>query len=248
MALWHEFFKNLATDINQYQGLFIVLFTFVLILLNRSLVRETRRLREKETEPNIEIYLIPAHGLPVINMVVRNTGGPARGVKWKIDADLDDLKLHNAYIAEMELFTSLSYFPSNERLEFFFGFAPDLFKDPPLKAITIAVTYKNEYSKNKTYKIFEIDVRQFRGTVTAGSDPARDIARHLDSIQKYLGNIASGFSKPHVLTQNMEDFRRKQIKDIKKQQRSIDRTKQAPSKGRQTAAATPVAVYPETQP
>jgi hypothetical protein len=96
----------LIGELNHLQGLLIVLFTAILVIYNRSLTRETMLLRKRETEPKLEVYLIPYEGGSVlINMVVRNVGGgAARDIRWKIEADEADLEAHEIKLHKMALF------------------------------------------------------------------------------------------------------------------------------------------------
>jgi len=125
METFYEFIVDFLKLLNANQGILIVIFTFILVMLNRNLARETKRLREAETEPNIEVYLLPARVSPVIvNMVVRNTGGAAREIKWDIIADASDLESHGVPIMNMSLFKILSYLPASKTIEFFLGRVP----------------------------------------------------------------------------------------------------------------------------
>jgi len=106
----------LIGELNRLQGLLIVLFTAVLVIYNRSLTRETTLLRKRETEPKLEVYLIPYEGSSVfINMVVRNVGGgAARDIRWQIHADEADLDAHEIKLHKMALFKVLHYLPSGK--------------------------------------------------------------------------------------------------------------------------------------
>jgi len=131
--------KWILDGLNQLQGLLITIFTAVLVLYNRSLARETTQLRKRETEPKLEVYLLPYEGGNVlINMVVRNVGGgAARDIRWQIDADETDLDAHSVKVHKMALFKVLHYLPSEEKIVFYFGSAADILKEPPLKPLTI---------------------------------------------------------------------------------------------------------------
>ena len=55
----NDFLLFVVQVLNDNQGALIAVFTLALILINIILASETRRLRQVQSEPNIEIYLVP---------------------------------------------------------------------------------------------------------------------------------------------------------------------------------------------
>ncbi len=229
---------DIINVINKNQGVVTAAFTFItvvftcfLVWFNHRIAKETKRLREVETEPHVEVYLVPYRGsMNIINMIVKNSGGgPARDIRWKILADFDDLKTHKVPIANMSLFKVLHYLPANEQLEFFFGTATNILKEPKLKPIEIEVEYKNIYQKNKKNDLFKIDLEPFEGMQRIGTPPDYEIAKALKQISRDFGQLKTGYAKLRVLTktekeefEEQEEFIKQQIEQAESEQGKVD--------------------------
>jgi hypothetical protein len=211
--------KRILDGLNELQGLLITVFTAVLVLYNRSLARETAQLRKRETEPKLEVYLLPYEGGNIlINMVVRNVGGgAARDIKWNIDADEADLEAHGVNIHKMALFKVLHYLPSEERIVFFFGSAVEILKEPSLKPVTINVSYNNDARDNPQNDEFTIDLQPLVGMSTIGTPPPYEIAQALKEISKDFHHLVTEFHKPVVRTIDevaFQEAERKRVEEI----------------------------------
>jgi len=213
--------------INQNQGVIIVVFTFLLVWFNLRIARETRRLREVETEPHVEVYLVPYKGsMNIINMIVKNSGGgPARNIKWKISADFDDLEIHKIPIANMSLFKVLHYLPANEKLEFFFGTAVNILKEPKLKPIQIKVEYKNNHNSNKKTDLFNIDLEPFEGMQRIGTPPDYEMAKALKQMADDFSYFKRGYAKLKVLTKTEKEELEEQEEFFRQQKSKLNSEK-----------------------
>lgn len=194
-----------------------VIFTGALTFLNKRLADETRRMREKDTEPNIEVYIVP-HEMSsnFLNMVIKNSGGgPARDISWRLDYDEDNIKQKRIQILKMSLFSILHYIPSNELFRFFFGSAIDLLKDPKMKPITISVKYKNDNKKNEQRKTFTIDIEPWIGMAhIGGKPPLYKIADDIHELKEILRRSISGFDVPLIRTQTEEDYQKEKEREL----------------------------------
>src|SRR3990170_1182129 len=85
-----------------------------------------------------------------MEMVLRNFGhGPAHNIRWEITADEEELKKRGVNISEVALFRGLSYLAPSEEIRFFFGSAPELLREPPLKPFQITATYENAAGRER---------------------------------------------------------------------------------------------------
>lgn len=216
MGDYYDYWLEFLQALNDNQGILIVLFIFLLVLLNRNLTRVTRRIREVDIEPRLEVYLLPAHASStIINMVIRNVGrGAARDIKWEIIADETDLEAHGVRLLKMSIFQALHYLPGQETIKFFFGSALRIFSEPKLKPIKIQVSYKNYKGKKKRSDTFVIDLQPFEGMVTVGLPVEYEVASALKKIQRDLHNIATGLSQPRAITQTEREERREQKESV----------------------------------
>lgn len=219
----NELIQNSLLYIDQHQGLvttifagctlvftFVtVIFTGILTLLNKRLADETKRMREKDTEPNIEVYIVP-HEMSsnFLNMVIKNSGGgPARDISWKLEYDEENIEKKRIQILKMSLFRILHYIPSNEQFKFFFGSAIELLKAPEMKPITVSVKYKNDDRKNEQYKKFTIDIEPLKGMAQIGGEPPLyKIADDIHELKEILRRTISGFDVPLLRVQSEKAF------------------------------------------
>lgn len=189
-----------------------VIFTGILTLLNKRLADETKKMREKDTEPNIEVYLVPNEVSSIfLSMVIKNSGGgPARDISWKIEYDKDNIERKEIQIFKMSLFSILHYIPSNEQIKFFFGSAIDLLKKPEMKPITISVNYKNDDRKNEQHKKFIIDIEPWKGMAQiGGKPPLHKISDDIHELKEILRRTISGFDVPLLRVQSEKAFQTK---------------------------------------
>lgn len=227
-----EIYSKILFYIESHQGLvttifagFSLIFTFVTVIftgvltfLNKRLADETKRMREKDTEPNIEVYIVP-HEISsnFLDMVIKNSGGgPARDISWKLEYDEDNIEKKRIQILKMSLFSILHYIPSNEQFKFFFGSAKELLKEPEMKPITIFVKYKNDDRKNEQLKKFTIDIEPWKGmTQIGGKPPLYKIADDIHELKEILRRSISGFDVPLIRTQTEDDYQKENEKELK---------------------------------
>jgi hypothetical protein len=187
-----DFVNKILDVLNKNQGAFIVVFTAILVLLNQRLAKETRRIREIGTEPNIEVYLVPHNeSSAFINMVIKNSGGgPARNIKWEIDCDKANAESKGIQIFKMSLFNILHYIPANEEFRFFFGSSVKLLQEPVMTPITIKVSYDNDLNSQRQFKSFVIDIKPWKGHTTLGKPPLYEIAASLKELNSTIKDLA----------------------------------------------------------
>jgi len=142
--------KNILNFLNENSGAFSVLFAFlvagatiVYAILTRSLVKETKRLRKAQTEPNVCTYVQIMPGLYSFSaFVIENIGmGPAHDVQFNLENDYIIFKQDK--VSEIEVFKQgISYLaPGQKVIPFmFFTETKNAQPQPPLK---IAVSFKN---------------------------------------------------------------------------------------------------------
>jgi len=232
LNLQNEFIQKALLYIDQHQGLvttiftgctliftvFTVIFTGLLTLLNKRLADETKKMREKVTEPNIEVFLIQHEMYSnFLYMVIKNSGGgSARDISWDITCDKDNIAGKKIQIFKMSLFTVLSNIPSNEQIKFFFGSAIDLMKEPEMKPITISVKYKNDKGKNEQNKKFIIDIEPWKGMSNISSEPPLNkMASDLHELKEIFRKTISGFDVPLLRIQSETSFQKEKESERK---------------------------------
>jgi hypothetical protein len=174
--------------------------------LTLVLVRETRSMRQAETEPALAVYLMPHTGYRVVfELVVRNLGrAAAREVSWEVEADEEDLRAHG--VEGLSVFKGLSYLPPGEQVRLFFGTSPQLLKDPPLKPITLKARYKTDQGEERA-PMFRLEVYQYYGMQTIGKPPEYEVAEALKKIADDLRPILRGNARLSVATVTEQEVR-----------------------------------------
>lgn len=194
------------------QGILIVIFTGLIAYLNYRLASETRRIRKLDSEPNIEVYLVPHdQSTAFINMVIRNSGnGAVRNIKWDFVYDREDVEKKGIAITDMNLFRILHYIPAKEEFRFYFGQTVKLLSDPVMKPIEIKVVYENDDKKKLKKKIFIIDIEPWRGMKKIGENIEYNKMKSLQNIEILLKTVLSGCNPPLFRVQNEKDYQRDQ--------------------------------------
>jgi len=202
-----QLFQQLLIQLNFYQGLLTAISTCAIAYLTYKLMKETRRIRELNSEPNIEVFIVPdERSSAFINMVIRNCGGgPARDIKWNIIADKDNVEQKKITILKMSLFNVLHYISAGEEFRFYFGSSFDLLKDPKMKPITIEVSYANALSKNRQNKSFIIDIQPWEGMVVLGKPSLDEISDSLKQLHKCIDKFF-GSTPLLVRVQNENEY------------------------------------------
>src|SRR5439155_20643474 len=129
------------TDSTAASTLVNLLLTTVIATATVVYVHETRRMRQAETEPALAVYLAPHRAyFIIIELVIRNFGRSApRDLQWEVDADQDDLRCHRV---DLGIFHRLETLYPGEELRLWLGQAAELFKEQPLKPITVHARYR----------------------------------------------------------------------------------------------------------
>jgi hypothetical protein len=176
--------------------------TVVYAILTRSLVSETKRLREVQTEPRLEVT--PQSLDIAINLLwlrVRNAGlGPAFKVQLKPRV-IDGGAVADALLSE---FTSSGFFnaglaylgPGDERVSRY----TDMRKDGSAKCqAVLAFDLSYEGPTGRTYSATVIiNMAEQLNDYQLGTPHLYSIAKSLDSIKDDVNHIATGFRRVGV--------------------------------------------------
>ncbi len=221
--------------LNENAGAFSVLFSFVVMvatvvyaLLTWFLVRETKKLRKVETDPNISIYLEPEEQwISLMDLIIQNNGrGAAYDVRFTIDPDFECRK--GQFLSAFPFMQHIRYVAPGQRLRFFLASAVEVLPRETGKAFRITASYRSE--TGQTYREeFNLDFEHFRGMTTIGQSPAYKIADVLEKIQKDWDHVVSGFKRLKVevwdqadLEKEREEYEKQREEFLKQQERKAD--------------------------
>src|SRR5688572_17220204 len=98
------------------------------MLLTGWLVRETRLLREAETEPMLSVHLVPDERFIIfLQVVVENYGrAPALDLTWEISPDAKHLEQYGVEARTIRFLSELRHIAPGQRHIAFFGNANEM--------------------------------------------------------------------------------------------------------------------------
>ena len=205
--------------------------TVIYAVLTWRLVSETRTMRKAQTEPRVSVYVdLNEHdGHGRMDLVIHNNGqGGAEDIRIDFEGDptyFDDERPIDQLPA---IKNGLRYLGPHGSFRILLGW---LFGEAFTRAIqepwTFHLSYKNAIG-DKISETFTVDFSQFDGLMFTDGDPLKKIEKHLDSLQKDVHHMTTGFSKLHVLTQTKEEYL-KGREEERKQRTKLAKGSAAPS-------------------
>ncbi|MGO2240456.1 MAG: hypothetical protein ACTH5D_01730 [Halomonas sp.] len=213
--------ENLVAFLNQNSGALTVVFTAVVTFatvvyaaLTAILVAETRKLRQVQTEPRIEITVDALDfAVNIVRLCIRNIGdGPAKNVKFEpsvIDGDKVAEVLLEEFISPNFFKTGLRYFgPGQFRYSGYTQTNID-FEAKASSALCFKVTYESVTEKKYVEEI-AIDMAELRGRYQLGKPSLYSIAKSMEKIQQDLHHITTGFKRIGVDSYDSDDRAREE--------------------------------------
>ncbi len=198
--------------LNQNNGAINVLFagvvavsTLIYAMLTWRLVDETKEMRKAQTEPNICVTIEPREEwINFIDMKIMNIGsGPAYDIKFKIEPDFEYFK--GKFLSKIKLMQGIKYLPPNQKIQFFLTSLVENFNKKTGNPFQMGVSYKNK-TGDKLEETFTIDFSQFEGMSQLGEPPLHKMAKSLDSIQRDVGHLSSGFHRLKTIIYTKKDI------------------------------------------
>jgi hypothetical protein len=195
--------------LNSNSGILMLLFSAVVAIstvfyvrLTRSLVEETRKMRQAQTDPKIEVILKPREEW--INMVyvcVRNIGlGPAYDISFQIDKEGNaagaEALIHD--FTEAKFFaTGLRYLSPNEEVFSNYTLMTKQLEEKIGAVLLFAVRYRNAVGRS-FIDSYRIDFSEWSGRRQGGIPFLYTISQSLENIQKDLHSLTLGFNRLSV--------------------------------------------------
>lgn len=165
------------------------IFAITNVIFAFFLLRETIKLREVETEPEISIFLEQNIIMGVYDIVVKNIGkGSAYNIHFYFDKNADIFsRISFRPIFELGFFEGVKYMAPNQEYRTMFG-GHELFAKPLPTPLEIKVEYSNKnLKKKKNYEeMFEINPGNYWGTSYIDKKNLNDIN---DQLVKISNNI-----------------------------------------------------------
>lgn len=202
--------------LNQNAGALTVIFTVVVALstvvyaiLTGILVSETRRMRQAQTEPRIEVTVrCRDEWISLVNIYVRNIGlGPAYDISFSLSAegggDGAQILIEDFTKAQF-LKTGLKYLGPGQELKSDLSQMTERFEDKIQSVLVANVVYRGALGKRYEEQ-FRLDFSEFKGRSQLGKPHLYAIAQSLEKIQHGIGQLATGSKRLKTDVYDRED-------------------------------------------
>lgn len=194
--------ETFLDSLNKNSGALTVIFTGIVTLatvvyavLTAALVKETRQMRQAQTEPRIDIgYRMRDEVFGFLDIATRNIGlGPAYNIEFSFSQVAGDPDA-SGLIRELEeigfLRSGIKYLSPGQELKTFFTSTFERFEAKIASQISVKVTYKNA-AGHKFEETFVVDLSELRGITRVGEPAASTIAKHIEKISRTFDGVAA---------------------------------------------------------
>lgn len=196
-------------EINKNAGLIGLVFSLVVTVatvvtawLNAHLVSETRKMREAQTEPHIQVtYRTRDEGINYLDVAIRNIGlGPAYEISFSLRSE-NTCEEKNDLVDSLEKLNcfskGLTYLGPDQE---FSSFWTSLFDGHASKLDTrihISCRYRNATGVQYATPCV-LNLSELKGISRIGEPPLLKIGKQLESIAKNVDHFATGFKRLRV--------------------------------------------------
>lgn len=190
----------------------VMLATVIYAILTASLVTETRRMREVQTEPRMEVTASPREEfVNIITLRVKNIGlGPAYGLRFVLRGEAQtsgENELIKDFSRSQFLSKGLRYLGPGQELQSGFTQMTNNFEEKIKARLAVEVTYSSASGKSYADTV-PIHLDEFEGYGSIGTPHLYSIAKSLEKIERNAEHLASGFRHLRVDTYTNEDRER----------------------------------------
>ena len=220
---------NIIDACNQNAGFIMSLLTAVYVIATGFIAWLTHRsnaltakgmtvavkLEQERSKPIIVVDFVP--DIPFFRLRVRNTGQTmAYNIKFAVSPE-PTISLGGKKSVPTEKTERTIHFVHNgiaslapgAELTSILGTLDRIEEAHGVLIFTGAVRY-TDASKNAYESPVDIDLRVYRDLLYSGRKGIDDVAKRLEDIHRELNHLATGFSKPFVRTQDIQDYRREE--------------------------------------
>jgi hypothetical protein len=200
---------NWIDEINKNAGLIGLVFSLVVTVatvvtawLNARLVSETRRMREAQTEPHIQVtYKIREEWISLLDVAIRNIGlGPAYDISFELRAETDDEERNDLIesLQQLNCFSKgLSYLGPDQDFSSFWTSLTESHESKLGTRVHVTCRYRN--ATGARYEMpCVLDLSELKGVRRIGEPALLKISKQIESIAKNIDHFASGFKRLKV--------------------------------------------------
>lgn len=185
-----DFLNSNSGAFNVLFGAIVAIATVAYAYLTRQLTTETRRLREVQTEPLIEITAEPRdEWINIVHLFVRNIGaGPASDLKFSLSGNPDTAgsrALISDFMGSNFLVDGVRYLGPGAQLRSTYTNMTEQFDSKISALIEINATYTNAQGTPRS-TTFTVAFSEFKGMTQIGTPPLSVIAESTKKIAATL--------------------------------------------------------------
>lgn len=213
----------------------VAIATVVYAILTWKLVSETRKMRLSQFMPHISVTFEPREEwINFIDLKIKNNGlGSAYNIKFNLLSNLeyDDGKK----LSEMNLVKNgLKYLAPNQEIRFFYTSLADN-SESKKEPIRIKVMYKDVLGKIHK-EVFIIDFSELFGMSQLGEPPLYKIAKNIESMQKDIHHLSTGFHRLKTVVYTKKDIQEENKQHLKAIEKVKKRVKSEQKKQKTTSS------------
>lgn len=224
--------------LNQNAGALTVLFTAAVAvstifyaILTWRLVLETRKMREVHTEPKIHVSIESYEfAINLVYLEIANIGlGPARNVSFAPSVISGGVSAQNllADLTNSNFFeVGLRHFgPGENRRSTFTEMTKD-YEGKTASVLLIKLDYESVTGRKHKDEII-VDMSEHKGVYQIGTPDLHSMATSLKSIEKNIGQMASGFKrlKVDVFSSEEREIEAENMRELRKESEKRRRTR-----------------------
>lgn len=202
--------------LNEYSGALTVIFTAVVTLstvvyaiLTAFLVLETRRLRQVQTEPKIQITIVDLDfAINIVRLSIKNIGqGAARNLRLSpsvVSGSESAEHLLEQFISPNFFHTGLGYLGPGGMVYSGYTSLSDDFEGKSKSILKFKIEYEN-LTGSKYRDELLLDMSEIRGRYQLGKPNLYAIAKSLEKIQSDIHHLATGFKRLKIEAYDRKD-------------------------------------------
>lgn len=213
--------------LDKHQGAFMVLLTAALVYYAyksaRAAVRNIELIKkndDRRTLPYVVLEVVndmPFYGVRMVNLGATAAHNVVVTSEPKIEMVFQNFRKPIKFLHE-----PVAYLAPSAHFETDIGSFRDIERENPSKIYTGTICFENDDGKRFEHE-FVLDFTPYTDTVHKDEKTIHHVAKHLEELTREVRNIATGFHKPHILTEDFDSYQEKERKWIE-EARKMDTT------------------------
>lgn len=213
--------------LDKHQGAFMVLLTTALVYYTyksaRAAVRNIELIKQnddKRTLPYVILEVVndrPVYGVRMVNLGLTAAHNVVVKAEPKIEIIFSNYRKPIRFLYE-----PVAYLAPSAHFETDIGSFRDIERENPSKIYTGTISFENGDGKRFEHE-FVLDFSLYTDTLYKDEKTVHHVAKQLEELTREVRHIATGFHKPHILTEDFDSYHEKERKWIE-EVRKMDAT------------------------